>query len=87
MNQSIHRTIRHKVGLLNLAEELGNISKAYKMMGVSRDRFYCYQAAQDEGGIEALFEKSKWKPIHGDNAYTVPLFGGFVKRVMPTLER
>jgi hypothetical protein len=28
-----------------------------------------------------------YSPSHGDNAYTVPLFGGFVKRVMPTLER
>jgi molybdenum-dependent DNA-binding transcriptional regulator ModE len=34
------KIIRHKVGLLNLAEELGNVSKACQMMGVSRDTFY-----------------------------------------------
>ncbi len=34
------RIIKHKTGLLNLAEELGNISKACKMLGVSRDTFY-----------------------------------------------
>ncbi len=62
MTQSTHRIIQHKVGLLNLAEELGNVSKACKMMGVSRDTFYRYQSARDEGGIEALFEKSKRQP-------------------------
>ena len=42
MNQSTPRIIRNKIGLLNLAEELGNVSKACKMMGVSRDMFYRY---------------------------------------------
>ena len=62
MNQSTQRIIRNKIGLLNLAEELGNVSKACKMMGVSRDTFYRYQTARDEGGIEALLEKSKRQP-------------------------
>jgi hypothetical protein len=34
------RIIKHKVGLLNLAEELGNVAKACQLMGVSRDTFY-----------------------------------------------
>lgn len=58
-NQNV---IKHKVGLLNLAEELGNISKACKMMGYSRDTFYRYQAAKEEGGVEALLDKSRRKP-------------------------
>ena len=58
-NQNV---IKHKTGLLNLAAELGNISKACKIMGFSRDTFYRYQAARDEGGVEALFEVSKRKP-------------------------
>ena len=62
MNQSTQRIIRNKIGLLNLAEELGNVSKACKMMGVSRDTFYRYQTARDEGGVEALLEKSKRQP-------------------------
>lgn len=33
------KIIKHKVGLLNLAEELGNISKACQVMGMSRDTF------------------------------------------------
>ena len=56
------KIIKHKVGLLNLAEELGNVSRACKVMGVSRDTFYRYQAAVEAGGIEALFEQSRRKP-------------------------
>ena len=62
MNQSTQRIIRNKIGLLNLAEELGNVSKACQMMGVSRDTFYRYQSARDEGGVEALLEKTRRKP-------------------------
>lgn len=62
MNQSTQRIIRNKIGLLNLAEELGNVSKACQMMGVSCDTFYRYQSARDEGGVEALLEKTRRKP-------------------------
>ena len=58
----IHTTnpiIKHKAGLLNLAEELGNVSKACKVMGVSRDTFYRYQELVEDGGIDALFNKSR----------------------------
>ena len=58
-NQSV---IKHKTGLLNLAAELGNVSKACKIMGFSRDTFYRYQTARDAGGVEALFEVSRKKP-------------------------
>ena len=58
-NQTI---IKHKLGLLNLAEELGNVSKACKVMGLSRDTFYRYKAAVDDGGVEALFDKTRRKP-------------------------
>ena len=62
MNESTQRIIRNKIGLLNLAEELGNVSKACQMMGVSRDTFYRYKSARDDGGVEALLEKSRRKP-------------------------
>ncbi|WP_165178265.1 IS481 family transposase, partial [Desulfovibrio sp. ZJ369] len=58
-NQNV---IKHKTGLLNLAAELGNISKACRLMGFSRDTFYRYQAARDAGGVEALFDVSRRKP-------------------------
>lgn len=56
------KVISHKTGLLNLAEELGNISKACKMMGFSRDTFYRYQQAKASGGVEALFDRSRRQP-------------------------
>lgn len=54
--------IKHKIGLLNLAQELGNVSKACKVMGFSRDTFYRYQNAKEEGGVEALFAANRRKP-------------------------
>ncbi|MGJ0580939.1 helix-turn-helix domain-containing protein, partial [Xenorhabdus bovienii] len=54
--------IKHKVGLLNLAEELGNVSKACKVMGVSRDTFYRYQELAQEGGIDNLINQSRRVP-------------------------
>lgn len=56
------RIIKHKVGLLNLAKELGNISHACKTMGVSRDTFYRYKEAVEHGGVEALLDKSRRAP-------------------------
>ena len=37
------KIIRAKVGLLELAKQLGNVSQACKMMGYSRDRFYRFK--------------------------------------------
>lgn len=56
------RIIKNKLGLLNLAAELGNVSKACKVMGLSRDTFYRYQAAHEEGGVEALIDRPRRKP-------------------------
>jgi transposase InsO family protein len=47
---------------LNLAEELDNVSKACRIMGVSRDTFYRYKDAVESDGVEALLEKSRRKP-------------------------
>ncbi|HEW9976531.1 TPA: IS481 family transposase [Shewanella algae] len=54
--------IKHKAGLLNLAEELGNVSKACKVMGVSRDTFYRYQELAETGGVDALVNQSRRTP-------------------------
>ena len=62
MINSNERIIKHKIGLLNLAEELGNVSQACKMMGLSRDTFYRYKDAVDEGGVQALLDKPRRKP-------------------------
>ena len=62
MEHGSARIIRNKQGSLNLAQELGNVSKACKIMGLSRDTFYRYQNAVEEGGLEALVDKSRRKP-------------------------
>ncbi len=62
MLHSNERIIKHKLGLLNLAEELGNVSKACQMMGLSRDTFYRYKSAVENGGVEALLEKDRRQP-------------------------
>jgi hypothetical protein len=62
MEHGSARIIKNKLGLLNLAQELGNVSKACKIMGLSRDTFYRYQNAVEEGGLEALVDRSRRKP-------------------------
>ncbi|QFT54609.1 Integrase core domain protein [Microbulbifer sp. THAF38] len=64
------RIIKHKTGLLNLAEELGNISEACKMLGVSRDTFYRYKEAVSSGGVDALLEKNQRVPNHKNRVDT-----------------
>ncbi|AGR75272.1 hypothetical protein Mh1949_02190 [Mannheimia haemolytica] len=62
MFYSSNPLIKHKTGLLNLAEELGNISQACKVMGMSRDTFYRYQQAVEQGGVEALLNQNRRVP-------------------------
>lgn len=62
MLNTTDKIIKHKVGLLNLAEELDNISKACQIIGTSRDTFYRYKNAVDEGCVDALFERTRRKP-------------------------
>ena len=50
MNSNV-KIIKHKVGLLNLAQELNNISHACRLMGVSRETFYTYKESYEEGGV------------------------------------
>lgn len=50
MIHTAEKVIKHKVGLLNLAEELGDVSKACQMMGLLRDTFCRYKWQRNLAG-------------------------------------
>jgi hypothetical protein len=53
------QSTKRKLFLLQLAEELGNVSKACRLMGYHRDTFYEVRRAFQVGGVAALLEEKR----------------------------
>lgn len=54
--------IRRKLNMLELGDQLGNISDACRRLGVSRQHYYDIRNAIREEGLEGLLEKSRKAP-------------------------
>ena len=62
MTTSAEIIYQRRVRLLDLAQELGNVSQACRQLGISRTRYYQWKHVAEHYGIEALWPKDRRRP-------------------------
>lgn len=78
MNPAV-KIARQRLGVLELAEALGNVSQACKARGMSRSQFYEFKRRFQTHGIEGLKDLP---PVHKTHPWTTP--DDIVERVIET---
>jgi len=63
------KVAQNRLTLLQLAEKLGNVSRACRMHGISRSQFYEYKRAFQEHGFDGLIDRA---PIPGPMPNELP---------------
>ena len=58
--------INRKLNIIDLSEQLGNISEACRRLGVSRSHYYDIKTTLQEEGVSGLLEKARNKPRFGN---------------------
>ncbi len=59
----LDRSTKPKLSLLRLAEKLGSVTRACETLGYSRDSYYRFKALYDRGGLDALRDITRRKPV------------------------
>lgn len=62
MNSVPWNVIKHKVGRLHLADEIGSVSRVCKLAVFSRNTCYYYQSAMAIGSVDALIDANRHQP-------------------------
>lgn len=70
MTTSGHIIYQRRVRLLDLAEEVGNVSEACRLMGISRTRYYDWKHLAENYGREALWPKDRRRPAQPNETPT-----------------